>query len=611
MRLEHDVEAQKVRALEAERALHSEEERAKHLRDEVAKGRKALEALKLAAGQEAKRAQLKADKLKDQLARAIPIAPPSFELLNPVPRGAVAPRAPGPIPLLESGLRDLADLRASLQEEVEAFRHVVLAAANGLNEAIAAGEGRDAPRLLLPTEFFQAGRQSSWTAHPAIADAKLRALVADARALLTAEISPAVRDGSGETEAEAEEHELRARAERERLKAEADLRDRVKDLEVEIAISRGREEEARKVAEEVAKLNVHGRCVTQRRTLLSSPILRGMLADSSVPSTTDFEDSRLRDELVRQKRVLDAERTALRDEGVRLQEERMAFEAERVAALEAVRRAEEAAREAEEARAAQVAREDEIRSERAAGEAAVEAAAVDIHRSGNADKASGTISTSSSSTSLSSSSSSSAQPRPRPPAAPVTPRKHVPSRPSPLSPHHNRGARKTTTQQASPAKPKPKLHVAKRPRASLARAVMDRQHRRSVEATASPRVASAGKRSASLGSSSSARSSSLSAGPSTEAGEEVAATGAEKAVSEKGKGRPPSQSRSVAGGSEKSAKVLGEGGKRGNQAGPAASAPPRKPLTAGTAASMARSAKKPEGALKSEGVKKAATKAWR
>jgi hypothetical protein len=113
---------------------------------------------------------------------------------------------------------------------------------------------------------------------------------------------------------------------------------------------------------------------------------------------------------------------------------------------------------------------------------------------------------------------------------------------------------------------KPKLHTKKRP--SLARAVMDRQHRRSLE-TASPRMAStslAGKRSVSLGSTSGASSS---GGPS---------------------------------------RVLGEGGKHGNAA--TTEAPKRKSssLTAGTAASLARSAKKPEGTLRSQ-PKKAA--AWR
>lgn len=267
-KLASDVEAQKARADRAERSLQAEQEHTKSLKDEVARGRKALENLKVAAGQEAKRGQLKVDRLKDQLARAIPVVPPSFELMNPVPRNAAAPTAPGPLPLLERSLRDLADVRQSLQEETEAFRHVVVATANGLREALAAAEGREPPRLLLPADFFahsdseEHGRRrqaASWTAHPAIADAKLRALVADARAILTADVSPVMRDGSGATEAEAEEMERAAKAERERARAEADLRDRVKDLEVEIAIVRGQEEEARKVAEEVAKLSIHGR----------------------------------------------------------------------------------------------------------------------------------------------------------------------------------------------------------------------------------------------------------------------------------------------------------------------------------------------------------------
>lgn len=93
-------------------------------------------------------------------------------------------------------------------------------------------------------------------AHPQIADAKLRALVGDVRAALTSGVSPPMRDGSGETEAEAAEAEAQRRAARERERIESDLRDRVKDLEVEIAIVQGREAEARKAVEEMAKLNV-------------------------------------------------------------------------------------------------------------------------------------------------------------------------------------------------------------------------------------------------------------------------------------------------------------------------------------------------------------------
>lgn len=217
--------------------------------------------MRIAGQQEAKRAQLKADKLTAQLNRQIPACPPTFELLNPVPAGAVAPSAPGSLPILERGLRDLADLRASLQEETQAFRQVIVATANGLRDALAASRGEEARRIL-PNEFFAADfdapvRQvASWTTHPAIADARLRALVADTRAALTVDQPVLMRDGSGATEAEAEVLEAQRRAERERARLESELRDRVKDLEVELAISRGKEEEALKIVDQMAKLNV-------------------------------------------------------------------------------------------------------------------------------------------------------------------------------------------------------------------------------------------------------------------------------------------------------------------------------------------------------------------
>ncbi|BEJ12383.1 hypothetical protein CspHIS471_0208430 [Cutaneotrichosporon sp. HIS471] len=504
-RLESEISASKARESSIARNLAEEEERCRCLRDETARARKAVEGIRLAAAQEAKRAQLKTDKLRDHLSKP----PPTFELLNPVARGASAP-APGALPLLEAGLRDLSDLRTSLQEEAEAFRHVCVSTANGLNEALAASQGRES-RVILPTEFFDRG----WTSHPAIADAKLRALVGDVRANLT---SPVIQVAEDETEL-AE----RARAERERLKAEADLRDRVKDLEVEIAIVRGREEEARRVADEVAKLSVH----------------------ATVPSTTDFEDARLREELVRQKRVLDAERHQLRDEGVRLHEERMVLEAERAQVAEA-RAAEARAKEEREAAEAE--------------EAATALAALELD----------TISASSSSSSLAGKASSANHTlHPNPthlttkPAIcpPVTPRKHAPARPSPLSPHAAGALKK----QAVVSPKKPKMHMKKRP--SLARAVMDRQHRRSAEIDSPRKVSVGGKRSVSFGSSSD------------------------------------------------HSLVLGEGGKRGNASGEikranASGEIKRKSssLTAGTAASLARSAKKPQGALRSQPNKAGA---WR
>lgn len=321
-------------------------------------------------------------------------------------------------------------------------------------------------------------------------------------------------------------------------------------------------------------------------------------ADPSVPSTTDFEDSRLREELVRQKRVLDAERASLRDEAVRLQEERLAFEAEREAQrVRAEAEAAEAALAAEAAEAA--ATESEAEAARAA-KAAEEAQGVQ-----NADSTAGMSSSSTSSLSSAAGPSGASHPSTGPAqrAGPRTPRKHAPTRPSPLSPHHVRTKKissssstvsttttSSTTSSTGPAlgpgpgagpsspKLKPKVHIKKRPRTSLARAVLDRQHRRSIE-LASPRIASgpggggSAKRSTSLGSTSS---------------------------------------------SDRSG-VLGDSGRRVNsqagQAGPAgqseAGVTRRKTssLTAGTASSMARSAKKPETALR--GGASARPKVWK
>lgn len=150
-----------------------------------------------------------------------------------------------------------------MQEEIEAFRHVAVSTANSLREALAAGLGDDPPPRLLPDEFYaQEGtsrhiRQvASWKAHPAIADARLKALVSDIRTALTTNVSPIMRDGSGATEAEAEEAEESKRLDRLREREMGDLRDRVKDLEVELQIACAKNEEANKVVEQMAKLSV-------------------------------------------------------------------------------------------------------------------------------------------------------------------------------------------------------------------------------------------------------------------------------------------------------------------------------------------------------------------
>lgn len=49
--------------------------------------------------------------------------------------------------LLEMSLRDLADIRESLQEETEAFRHVVLGVGNSLRELVALSYGQEVSRV--------------------------------------------------------------------------------------------------------------------------------------------------------------------------------------------------------------------------------------------------------------------------------------------------------------------------------------------------------------------------------------------------------------------------------------------------------------------------------
>lgn len=377
------MEAGKARALEAERLRSAEERESAKLRHEVERGKKSLDQLRVAATQEAKRLQIKLDKISAAPRHALP----HFELLNPIAPGTMAPAAPGPLPLLEAGIRDLDALRASALEEAEAFRHVVVGIANGLQEALAWSEGREAERILL-ADFFEmdTSRQQqarSWTAHPSIADIKLKRMLEDVRDRLSAGPVHATRK-----EEEEEDPEAAAR-ERERQRMEADLRDRVKDLEVEVGIARAKEQEAQKVVEEMARQN----------------------ASATVPSTTDFADQKLRDELVRQKRLLDAERDEITRAQVLIQEERLSLEQER-------RRFDE--RREEELAAAMRERERE-REEEAKRKAEMETDSDDEPTPGHGHD-------------------------------------HRPARPSPLSPHRKQ------------------RHVKKRPRPSLQRLVVEKQH---------------------------------------------------------------------------------------------------------------------------------------
>jgi hypothetical protein len=52
-------------------------------------------------------------------------------------------RQAGESSLLEQSLRDLAAVREGLQEESDAFRHVIVSAANGLRDILAVAAGRE------------------------------------------------------------------------------------------------------------------------------------------------------------------------------------------------------------------------------------------------------------------------------------------------------------------------------------------------------------------------------------------------------------------------------------------------------------------------------------
>ena len=54
--------------------------------------------------------------------------------------------------LLEMSLRDLADIRESLQEETEAFRHVVLGVGNSLRELVALSYGQEVGLVKINTD---------------------------------------------------------------------------------------------------------------------------------------------------------------------------------------------------------------------------------------------------------------------------------------------------------------------------------------------------------------------------------------------------------------------------------------------------------------------------
>ncbi|GFZ45799.1 hypothetical protein JCM24511_03529 [Saitozyma sp. JCM 24511] len=328
-RMETEVNGWKIRVAELEKRLVAEESKTKELREEVNRGRKAVEAVRIAAGHEAKKNQIKLEAAQARLTRLssenVQSKQQGLCLLNPIAPSRSAPLAAGESSLLEQSLRDLAVVREGLQEESDAFRHVIVSAANGLRDILAVAAGRDAPPRMHETQFFsplfapsRSARSSqtythqsaSSTSHPSIADARLRSLLAETRTKMAEKIVHVQQDLVGQAvQVESpEEVEARKRAEREDEKRRMDEQDRVKDLEVELVCARGREEEAKRTLEEFVKAHMQG---SARRT------------NDEVQEDIDMHD------LARKKVALDDERRKMAHATLRLEQERRQLELER------------------------------------------------------------------------------------------------------------------------------------------------------------------------------------------------------------------------------------------------------------------------------------------
>ncbi|WVO20922.1 uncharacterized protein IAS62_002223 [Cryptococcus decagattii] len=335
-RLESEVSGWKSKCADIEKRLALEEIKTKELREENSRGRKALETVRVAATHETKKVQMSLDKAHAQLAKmgsdpTIANRPQGLILLNPIPAGRMRPVAASQSPLLEQTLRDLSDIRGSLQEETEAFRHVVVSTGNALREALAASRGQEPPTRLLQSQFFsplntQAPRtprssivqSASSMSHPSIANVRLQSLIEQIRNRITEGVPQ--YNANGEHLAKQptpEEIEEQNRIEREKEKKQRNLEDRIKDLEVELDCAKKKEEEASRVVADYAKRQV------QR--------------ELNVDGSKEDMDMEI------QKQALDKERKRYAEEAVKLRQERQQLEMERQTFLEEKRRAEEEA----------------------------------------------------------------------------------------------------------------------------------------------------------------------------------------------------------------------------------------------------------------------------
>ncbi|WWD01162.1 hypothetical protein V866_008101 [Kwoniella sp. B9012] len=334
VRLQQETNGWKVRCAEMEKRLTLEEAKTKELREEVQRGRKALEGVRVAAQHDSKKVQMKLDKALSQLSKQSESQSQQrssgLVLLNPIPAGRIQPVASTVSPLLEQTLKDLTDIRESLQEETEAFRTVVVSTGNALREALAASQGKEPPARLMQSQFFTLNtsqlrqshlsqtststfQSSSSTSHPSIANTRLQSLISEIRTKLLDNAPPpppVMVDGVYAPGPEEVEEQKRIERERERIKG--NLEDRIKDLEVELVCAKRQEEESRRVVDEMA------------RKELEAATAKG-----------DMEGI-----LAKQLDLIEIERRAMKDGKERLEKERKQLEIDKQTFIEERRRSE-------------------------------------------------------------------------------------------------------------------------------------------------------------------------------------------------------------------------------------------------------------------------------
>ncbi|WVQ69849.1 uncharacterized protein L199_008070 [Kwoniella botswanensis] len=334
VKLQQETNGWKVRCAEVEKRLTLEEAKAKELREEVQRGRKALEGVRVAAQHDSKKVQMKLDKALSQLSKQSESQSQQrssgLVLLNPIPAGRIQPVASTVSPLLEQTLKDITDIRESLQEETEAFRTVVVSTGNALREAIAASQGKEPPARLMQSQFFTLNtsqlrqshlsqtsastfQSSSSTSHPSIANTRLQSLISEIRTKLLDNAPPpppVMIDGVYAPGPEEVEEQKRIERERERIRG--NLEDRIKDLEVELVCAKRQEEESRRVVDEMA------------RKELEAATAKG-----------DMEGI-----LAKQLDLMEIERKAMKDGKERLEKERKQLEIDKQTFIEERRRSE-------------------------------------------------------------------------------------------------------------------------------------------------------------------------------------------------------------------------------------------------------------------------------